>query len=211
MDGRIILGQEIVARDHGAACAGLLRERFCRLGEVGGRHVLGRCVDQVAGQKNTPRETLDLGTVGALRPDQRREALRALLVAREGIGAERPAERRLGRGRTIERAINDVASDGQRLGKARESPQLLILGNADDDPRRTAARTGQKGELPGLAGEAESVEPSPIRLGDLAEPCRETLLCHRNDRGRLGRFGRQMGEHQEASVLFAVGWASERL
>src|SRR6185437_11385247 len=91
-----------------------------------------------------------------------RRPARALLVAGEGVAAERPAERGARCGSGIEGRGDRVAPLGQRIGKAGEAPERLVLRHADDDAARPPARAGKEDELSGFAGEAQRIRPIAV-------------------------------------------------
>ncbi len=115
MDRRIILGEEVVADDHPVAGAGLLGDPHCSRSQLLGPHVAGRRVDQVAGEEGGPGEAFHSAAVGALGPHQRRADSRLGVVASEAIGAERPAERQMGRVGALRQRLEPIAALGQRL------------------------------------------------------------------------------------------------
>ena len=93
VDRRIVLGEQRVADDDAAARARTPRHLLHRRRQLGRAHILGRRVDEIAREADPVGNRLDPRAVGRLRPDQPGEAAVARLVAGEGVGAERPAER----------------------------------------------------------------------------------------------------------------------
>jgi hypothetical protein len=92
MDRRIVLPQQIVTGDDMGRCTVSPGHRQHGFREMLGAHVFARRVDQVARKEDPIGNSLDFSAVGLLRPDQGcRRALR-LLVPRESIRTQRPAE-----------------------------------------------------------------------------------------------------------------------
>jgi len=90
VDRRIILVEEPVADDDAAARA-QARSHVLRRPASSAGHILGRRVDEIAGEGDRPGDGLDPGAVGATRPFEHSRAALAPLIAGEGVGAERPA------------------------------------------------------------------------------------------------------------------------
>ncbi len=86
VDGRVVRGEQPVADDELAVRAQLRRHVLGGLGQLGRAHVLGRRVDEVAGERESRCHGLDPGAVGIGRPFELRRAALAPLVAGEAIG-----------------------------------------------------------------------------------------------------------------------------
>ena len=93
VDRRVVLGQQRVADDDPAARAGFPRDPLRLIRQFRRPHIGSRGRRQVAGEEHRAGQSLDEAAVGALGPRQLRCGRGLGLVAGEGVGAERPAER----------------------------------------------------------------------------------------------------------------------
>ena len=80
MNHRVILIEEVIANNHIQGCAKLIGERLNLCIEDGRRHVLRRCVHQVAQKLNTPCHGLSFHALGLIRNDELRHVTRPRFV-----------------------------------------------------------------------------------------------------------------------------------
>jgi hypothetical protein len=158
VNGRVVVAEQIVACDHVRCRAVGMRCAARGLGEMLGAHVLRRRVDQVTREKHALREALDLGPVGVLRPRERRRCALRLLVLREGVGTERPAERDVGGGCSI-LGVEHVLPLGQCHWQVGERVDRGTFGRRRNHGRRTAVGAGQERERARVRLEADRGDP----------------------------------------------------
>ena len=193
----IVPRQETLALDHLDLGAVAARERACGLGELGRAHVRGGRVDEIAGEEDGVGTALDRGTVGTLGPDEGRERLGLLAVAREAIGAERPAESRLCRRLGAEGRIEAVDAFGQALRQCRQGPQLVMPLAADEDAGELARLPGDEAELARLGRETGRLHPTAQGGAGTGEPTLELRLDQGGDGQRLSRgLGHKISRHR---------------
>jgi hypothetical protein len=207
VDRGIVLLEELIAqddRDPGLVCA-------CQppgsLGQLGRPHVAGRRVDQVAHQAGGRRRAADPGAVRTLGPDQGGEAPLVLLIAAEGIAAERPTERHFHSALRRQGRVDPVDAFRQGRGQAGAGPGPFARVESGQDTLKRAVRPGQQAVAAGIGGEAGIPGPSRDGGGLSLEPAVEFSGGQRRDRHGTGPgAGRQVVGHEAlVSVLPALG------
>ena len=137
------------------------------LGQLGRPQIRGRRVDQVARQTHRAGEPLDEAAIGPLRPYQLGPAalLLFLAVAIEGVGAERPAERRPARVAAFRQGLDAVSCPA--AGSPTSPAKAHIAASPSGTPTSTRpsrpSAIGQQRQLAGLAGKPG--RRRPVALG----------------------------------------------
>ncbi len=193
MDERKILGEEIGPDDRpeGRAMPGRHRARGCL--ELGRPHVVGRRVDQVAGEPDRLRDAGQVGAVEAgdeLKPHLLGLGLAlGLAIAREAIGSERKSERRQAR---VVRRIGEPVGARRQQGGERARPQQILglvvrVLEPEQHARQRAVGAGQQEVPAGLGLEAGGIrEGAAARIEAVADfgPGRGGDERHRHRCGR---------------------------
>ena len=206
MDRRIVLRQQIVARDgrdpRPVAAAELADGGFEPLRP----HIVRRRVDEVAHQ----RVRLD-GRQGGV-PVRLRGPDEAGMAApaAAGIGVERIAAEPPGGGGPrrpggIEVVLDAESAAAKQARQAAAGPHVCGPVRAGEHARRPAVRIRQHQRAAGLR--LEAVGRRPIARGGRGalEPARQALLVQDEDGHGIGRIGQENSAHGSVASLSAVG------
>ena len=159
MDHGIILGQQVVARDHAEARTMGLGQRAGRSFQLGWKHVRGRRIDQIPCQESPGHDTRGIGHVGALDGRETRRLARWRAVPGKGITAQRQCDLCLGRVPAFRQGLHAPVAFGQRhRGR----------GNVE----RTVRRTGADQRIDRTVGQNQALariglERRPVDMADL--------------------------------------------
>ena len=196
MDQGIARRQQRLADGHRAGAAMALGEIGGHRGERLGPHILGRRVDQVAGQGDGRRQEFDPLAVASLGPHQAGERFAGLAVAGEAITAQRPAQGGVVGFPGVEPGGETVIPFRQRRGQPAIGPGIAARVDAEQHPCDAAAVAGQQAMGAGLGGEAVGPHPGGGVLGLALEPIVEFAGAQGDDfGGGSARSGDEMVEH----------------
>ena len=187
VDHRQVLFQKRIASDDGDLRLVLLRQDPSGLFQRLRSHVVGRSVDQVAGEENAIGKTARAGGIGPLRNRKAQLALVLLAVARIDIAAEQQAER--GGIGIVKCPLQPPVAIRQGAGKlsclqGRKTASLLA--KAKQRAGNGAALAGQDQHFPRLALEAVLLRPGHGVLAEI--DCLQPALGNQMDRPRAGEI-----------------------
>jgi hypothetical protein len=135
VDGRVILGEQVVANNDPVTGAGSLGDAHRFAGELLGAEVPGRRVGEVAGEKHRCGKPLDAAAIGICGPHQSGGGPGFRAIARKDISRERPTEGEVRRVSSAGNRIESVARFRQhrRQPGQRPHPPLGIGSVAEPD------------------------------------------------------------------------------
>ena len=180
MNGRVILGEQVVADDDAMTSAGGLGDADRFAGELLGAQVPGRRVGEIAGEKHRCGEPLDAAAIAFLGPHQCRGRSGLFAITCESVGRQRPTEREVCRVRAVGNRIEPIARFRQRGLQPGERPHpsfgIGSVAEPDEHPGELAGFVGNQGVVWRFGGKADRCQPVTLALGDLFEPSREFPL-----------------------------------
>ncbi len=202
MDQRQVFRDQVVARGDAGLSAVPDRKRPCRRFQLGGTHVVGRGVDQLARQAFARGDAFDPSPVDAVgRHEARRRRSGRVLAAVVAIAREKPAERRFRPVVRVEAVVEAIGAPrhGRRdrtEGEAGAGPRLLGAAR-DDDAGDATILCGDHGVAAGRSLQPGGRQPGPLGR---AQPLREERIIDPGDGKNGNGIGRRVGKARGLGV-----------
>ena len=130
-----------------------------------GPHVVGRRVDQIAGQRHALGDARQIVAIDAVGQHQPHRLVLGLAVAREAVGAEREGQR--GEPRIVRRIGEAVGAGRQHAGQQARQEGVVVVLVAFQTEQHAAGRQDQVPAGPGL--EARGLHIGAVALAELGD------------------------------------------